>query len=220
MVKSFRFLILAAAIFLCTSEVHAQVATPAPIFEFHSGFWMNLHHFLYKLAQPISAEPSIAEELKVNAGPEWDAAVRCTTEQKMISRDMLFDDGMSEIKFALEDQENEKTLKPKGQLTPELISILEKAAPAYREHWWKAHDAANHQWTEAVSVLLNKYGETLVHELSDAYKTPWPVYTIRVDVTNYANWSGAYTTIEPTRITISARRSSELRNGGAGNCIS
>lgn len=201
--KSHRFLILVAAIFLCTSGVRGQAATPARIFEFHSGFWMNLHHFLYKLAQPISAEPSIAEELKVNAGPDWNAAV-LYYKQKMISRDLLFDDGMSEIKFALEDQENAKTLKPSVQLTPELVSVLEKAAPAYHEHWWKAHDDANHQWIDAVSVLLTRYGDTLVHELSDAYKTAWPTYTIRVDVTNYANWSGAYTTIDPTRITISA----------------
>jgi GNAT superfamily N-acetyltransferase len=201
--KSYRFLILLAAIFLCTSGAYGESAVPVPIFEFHSGFWINLHHFLFKLAQPISAEPSIAEDLKVKAGPEWDAAV-LYYKQKMISRDLLFDNGMSEIKLALEDQENEKTLKPGGQLTQELVSVIEKAAPAYRERWWKAHDAANHQWTEAVSVLLNKYGETLVHELSDAYKTPWPDYTIRVDVTNYASWSGAYTTIDPTRITISA----------------
>jgi hypothetical protein len=201
--KFYRFLILVMAIFLCAPGSYGHAATPTPIFEFHSGFWMNLHHFLYKLAQSISAEPTIGEDLTVKAGPEWDAAV-LYYKQKMISRDLLFDNGMSEIKFALEDQENEKMLKPAGQLTPELISILEKAAPAYREHWWKAHDAANHQWIQAVSVLLNKYGETLVHELSDAYKTRWPDDTIRVDVTNYANWSGAYTTIDPTRITISA----------------
>jgi hypothetical protein len=201
--KTYRFLISVAAIFLCSAGVCARSATPAPIFEFHSGFWMNLHHFLYKLAQPIPAEPTISDDLKVNAGPDWDTAVTYY-KQKMISRDLLFDSGMSEIKFALEDQENEKTLKPSGQLTPELVSVLQKAASAYRENWWRAHDAANHQWIDAVSVLLSKYGETLVHELSDTYKTAWPMYTIRVDVTNYASWSGAYTTIDPTRITISA----------------
>ena len=203
LMRSYRFLVLLSAILLYAPVSHGQAAAPTPIFEFHSGFWMNLHHFLYKQAQPISVEPSIAEDLKVNAGPDWDAAV-LYYKQKMISRDMLFDDGMSEIKFALEDQESAKTLKPSGQLTSELISVLEKAAPAYRENWWHAHDTANHQWIEAVSLLLNQYGETLVHELSDAYKTDWATNTIRVDVTSYANWSGAYTTIDPTRITISA----------------
>jgi hypothetical protein len=195
--------VLVVGLLVCSSGLHAQQTTPNPIFEFHSGFWMNLHHYLYEQAQPASTDPLKAVTAKVHGGPEWDAAVLFYKE-RMISRDLLFDDGMSEIKFALEDQENAKALTPTGKLTAELIAVLEKAAPAYRENWWKAHDAANHQWIGQVSVLVNKYGETLVRELSAVYKTSWPTYTIRVDVTNYANWSGAYTTIDPTRITISA----------------
>jgi hypothetical protein len=195
--------VLLLSLLLCSSGLYAQQTIPNPIFEFHSGFWMNLHHFLYEQAQPATADPVKAVTARVNGGPAWDVAVLYYKE-KMISRDLLFDDGMSEIKFALEDQETAKTLTPTGKLTPELITILEKAAPAYRQNWWKAHDTVNHQWIEQVSVLVNKYGETLVRELSAAYKAPWPTYTIRVDVTNYANWSGAYTTIDPTRITISA----------------
>jgi hypothetical protein len=195
--------VLVVGLLVCSSGLHAQQAIPNPIFEFHSGFWMNLHHFLYEQAQPASTDPLKAVTAKVNGGPAWAAAVLFYKE-KMISHDLLFDDGMSEIKFALEDQEAAKTLTPTGHLTPELIAVFEEAAPAYRENWWKAHDATNRQWIEQVSVLANKYGETLVRELSAAYKTSWPAYTIRVDVTNYANWSGAYTTIDPTRITISA----------------
>src|SRR5579864_591913 len=122
--KPYRFLIVLAVTFSYSPGLHAQAATPAPIFEFHSGFWMNLHHFLYQQAQPASADVEKSGDPKVNARTDWDAAV-LYYKKKMISRDMLFDDGMSEIKIALEDQENAKTLKPSGQLTPELVSVLE-----------------------------------------------------------------------------------------------
>jgi hypothetical protein len=35
------------------------------------------------------------------------------------------------------------------------------------------------------------------------YGEPWPQYPVRVDAVAYANWAGAYTSIEPTRVTIS-----------------
>jgi len=202
-VKRYCALVFVTCALICPSGLFGKRATTSPIFEFHSGFWINLHHFLYAQAQPTAAASTASENSKVDAGPDWDSAV-LFYKQKMISRDLLFDDGLSEIKIALEDQELAKTLTPSGQLTPELIGLLEKAAPTYRRIWWNAHNAANQKWIEEVTPLVNKYGETLVQELSDAFKTPWPSYAIRVDVSNYGGWSGAYTTIEPTRILISA----------------
>src|SRR5262245_66624156 len=39
-------------------QVEARVKTDQDIFDFHSGFWMNLHHFLYQqaLAQKAGRE--------------------------------------------------------------------------------------------------------------------------------------------------------------------
>ena len=36
------------------------------------------------------------------------------------------------------------------------------------------------------------------------FEAPWPGNPVRVDIVAYANWAGAYTTIEPTRPTISS----------------
>jgi len=60
---------------------------------------------------------------------------------------------------------------------------------------------------EAVSPLLSKYGEALKKELATVYQTEWPAAPIRTDVAEYANWSGAYTTLEPTHITVSSVQS-------------
>jgi hypothetical protein len=48
------------------------------------------------------------------------------------------------------------------------------------------------------------YSDSLKKDLAAAYQTDWPTTPIRVDVAEYANWSGAYTTLGPTHITISS----------------
>jgi hypothetical protein len=48
--------------------------------------------------------------------------------------------------------------------------------------------------------------------LADIYQTRWPAEKIRVDVTAVANYAGAYTTLEPLRVTIA---STDTRNQGA-----
>jgi hypothetical protein len=51
----------------------------------------------------------------------------------------------------------------------------------------------------------------LSERLADIYQTKWPRQRIRVDVCAYANWTGAYTTLDPLRVTIS---SLDARNQG------
>jgi hypothetical protein len=41
-------------------------------------------------------------------------------------------------------------------------------------------------------------------EMADAFQTPWPAEPIQTDVTEYASWSGAYTLLGPTHITVSS----------------
>ena len=51
-------------------------------------------------------------------------------------------------------------------------------------------------------------------ELSRVYQSPWPRDAVRVDVVNYANWAGAFTTLHPTRITISSIDVRNQNNAG------
>lgn len=52
-------------------------------------------------------------------------------------------------------------------------------------------------------ALVSQYGATLSTRLESIYAEPWPQYPVRVDAVTYANWAGAYTTLHPTRPTIS-----------------
>jgi hypothetical protein len=162
-------------------------------FEFHSGFWINLHHFLYEQAS-MDTSPAATP-------PAWQSALNYYRGQ-VIKLDLMTDEA-EQTNNRLSHVEDNSTLHD-SRLPPDLIAVLESAAPYYREHWWPQHDRANRAWIAAVAPLVSKYGDSLKKELAAAYQTDWPITTIRVDVTEYANWAGAYTTLRPTHITISS----------------
>jgi hypothetical protein len=122
----------------------------------------------------------------------------------MANHDLLFDPAMVALKNSLEDQQAGATLLPSPGLTHDAIAVLEKAAPVYKAEGWRQDDRSNRQWITAVLPLVNKYGSDIARELSHFYEMAWSTYPVRVDVSGYANWAGAYTTDNPTRITISS----------------
>src|SRR5581483_6822339 len=161
------------------------------IFEFQSGFWVNLHHFLYEQAMGSDT---------VSDSPEWRHAVDYYGD--LAKKDMLSRE-MEAINNSLSDRETATSLEGSG-LEPALVEVLQEAAPEYRKRWWPEHDRANRAWIEAVQPLVQKYGPALTRELATAYGASWPADPIRTDVAEYANWAGAYTTLDPTHITVSS----------------
>ncbi|MBA0088252.1 MAG: hypothetical protein HRJ53_24980, partial [Acidobacteria bacterium Pan2503] len=89
-------------------------------------------------------------------------------------------------------------------LPPNLTQVLEAAAPVYRAHLWPEHDQANRRWILQVAPLVREQGVGLSERLADIYQTRWPHGKIRVDAVAYANSVGAYTTVDPLRVTISS----------------
>jgi hypothetical protein len=223
------FLLLHAAL-LCPSAAPAapQIDTqygPLPVFELHSGFWINLHHTLYQQAKQrrdpnafppgstIAAPPtrrSKAEQLA------WDAAVSYYAAN-YADKDLLFNTEMLLLKNQLGEFENCDELSGAKQKTCDaglpsnLTKVLEAAAPVYRAHEWPDHDRANRKWIAQVAPLVREQGLGLSERLADIYQTHWPKEKIRVDVSAYANSQGAYTTLGPLRVVIS---STDPRNQG------
>ncbi len=183
-------LLRAASILVSTLGVLTAQQTT---FEFHSNFWVNLHHFLYKQAVAKSPEQSDSEA--------WNHAVEVyrtdITKHELLSRDI------SGINIALAQIENTESLKGSG-IDAELTQTLERAAPIYKARWWPQHNRANLDWIATATPLVAKYETVMKKELSAAYQTPWPADPIRTDVAEYASWAGAYTVLDPTHITISS----------------
>jgi hypothetical protein len=181
------------------SEARSETIYP---FEFHSGFWINLHHFLYEQAllrkqaagQTANSPTNLKSQLSSEEQQQWDSAVDHYMKT-MIKRDLLRDEGMMLINDQLGKSEAAPNLSKSG-LSGDLIKILEGVAPIYRAHWWPQHDRANRFWIAVVKPMVQQFSQTLIKQLTTAYKAKWPTDLIRVDVVEYANWAGAYTTFD------------------------
>jgi hypothetical protein len=206
---------------------------PLPVFELHSGFWINLHHTLYHEAKQRAAASAPGKSTKtfepgLKTSPEAKPTLSATEEKSWADavayyaanyadKDPLFTTELIQLKNQLGDFEDCDELSGKNKkfcdagLPPKLAQVLEAAAPVYRAHLWPEHDRANRRWILRVAPLVIEQGVGLSERLADIYQTHWPRQKIRVDVTAYANWAGAYTTVDPLRVSIA---SLDSRNQG------
>jgi hypothetical protein len=200
-----RFVLL-LALLVPAGPALAQAPVTESGFEFHSGFWINLHHFLYQQAfwRKAAAAEKLAKTDKLSDAQrrEWSLALDYYAAS-MIDRDLLFDDGMVAIKTSLAAAEGKPSLAGSG-LDEKLVGALERAAPVYRAAWWPEHDRLNRAWIEAVRPLVRKYHDGLAPKIAAAFREKWPPEPIRVDVTFFAHRVGAYTTDNPLHVTISS----------------
>jgi|SRR5919109_3072807 hypothetical protein len=72
-----------------------------------------------------------------------------------------------------------------------------------------AQDTQNQLWIAQLRSLVEEHGVEICNALVRIYEEPWPQHPVRVDAVAYANWAGAYTTLEPTRPTISTTDSTD-----------
>jgi hypothetical protein len=163
--------------------------TNTPTFDFHNNFWINLHHSLYRAAQPPGPAPRAPVAapvgiLTADEKREWDAAVQYYRDH-LIKRDVLFDSAMDATKRALAASETATQLSP-DRVGAEVAGVLNGVAPVYRAHWWPKHGAANRLWISSVQALIAQLGDRLGTQLSAAYKTQWYPNPIHVDVTPWA----------------------------------
>ncbi len=223
------FLFLAPALLtpLAAAQQSGSAYGPLPVFEFHSGFWINLHHMLYYEAR-LRASPPAAPQ-KGNAGPQIklkimkDAAAALTPAERLawdssveyyvanyVNKDLLFNNDLILLKNQLGDFEDCDELSGTRKKTcdaglpAKLTQVLEVAAPVYRAHLWAEQDRGNRRWVARVAPLVEEQGVGISQRLADIYQTKWPKAKIRVDVSAYANPAGAYTTLDPLRVTISS----------------
>jgi hypothetical protein len=204
---------------------HAPPLTLTPVFEFHSSFWMNLHHFLYQQARWPDASstadatgeastapthiPPVGADLTPAEAADWQFALDYYRAE-FAGRDLLFSTDLVRIKNRLAELQNAPDLRQSG-LRPELVAVLERAAAVYRRRWWSGHDLQNRLWVAEAAALVEKFGPHLAEKLAAVYQTPWPAGRIWVDVTRYAGRTGAYTSLDPLHVTIA---SAEPRHQG------
>ncbi|MGB7437000.1 MAG: hypothetical protein WBW49_16420 [Candidatus Acidiferrum sp.] len=227
-------LLLAVAACPCYAQQVESIYGPLPDFEFHSGFWVNLHHFLYhearvRLAAKDNRGSAAQSKVPSLKQPPGSIVKLSPTEQKIwdnavsyymanyAGKDLLINIDLVLLKNQLEDFEDCDEVTGRKQprcdagLPGKVGPILDSVAPIYRTHWWSDQDRTNRRWVIRVAPLVREQGVGLSERLADIYQTHWPKDKIRVDVCAYANAAGAYTTLDPLRVTIA---SADPRNQG------
>ena len=162
-----------------------------PLFEFHSSFWVNLHERLY-------AESSTRVPSSDPSSPAWSAALDAY-RKRYPDRGIegLFSDQLVALRARLQAAREDET--PAG-IDPE----LQAAAAAYRAGAWREDDTRNRAWVSRVQLRLEVLGPTLAADHARAYQTPWPSEPVHVEVSAFAGPVGAFTSLSPTRIAVSA----------------
>lgn len=198
------------------SRVAAREKPPmvptAPLFDFHSNFWVNLHQVLFHEAKlragkpdrtVQSAAPLSAAGMTKQDEADWNAAVSFYVAH-FGSREQHGDDQLIDINEDLAKQpDNGARLNPAG-LPPELIPVLQSAAVVYRKYWWPAEDEANENWIVSQKEWLLGLGPKLASAMTRDLHQQWPAAPIHVDVCYYVVGLGyAITTLGPPHIIFS-----------------
>lgn len=207
-----------------TRVATTRVATTAR-FDFHSHALVNLHHFLYQAAQArarstgrrVAGRPVEVTELAELEAPDGDArdAWRLALDfydAAVVDKDLLFDPGLTAIKRALATLDDVDAAWP-GELDARFADVWRRVWPDYRARFWPAHDRGNRAWIAAACAALERFEPELTARVASAFGGTWPTEPVRVDVTRYANWAGAYTTDDPPHVTLA---SGDADNGGDG----
>src|SRR5262249_13229771 len=114
-------------------------------------------------------------------------------QRQVIIRDLVFDAVLRTLRHRLSHMDRAE-VGTAPVLVAQILAALRAAMPIYRAYWWDAHDAANRQWMTQVLGQGAEAEAWLASRLAHVYGGPWPAEPIRVDLTAYASWQGAYTT--------------------------
>ncbi len=179
-----------------------------PLFELHSDPWVNLHQRL--LAEATSNQYwhapvgtcTCAMDADGKVLPVWAAAV-AGYKADFTERNPVFDPSLVRTNLTLALAGTSLAL-PKTGVDAAVAKWIEGTFEPYMRGAWPADDARNKAWIATVEPLISKWGREIASELARRYGITWPERPIRVEVTQYAGFGGAYTTGDPILTTMSS----------------
>lgn len=167
-------------------------------FDFQSSAELNAHLFLYnkamlckfkKTPNDSMAYVALKEKSKGVSSRELSVlnAVLLFYRDSLLNKDLLFDSLMRDFSDKL-IRGNIAFVKWQVR-TKEAVQTFE---PYFRKLVWPEIEAGNKKWLAANLPQIIKLETQVIPELERIYQTKLPQGKIRVDLTDYATWSGAY----------------------------
>lgn len=177
-------------------------------FQFYNHYWLNMHHFLQKMAMIAGeqdAEPEIRAQISQFSAPdksEYDAAVTFYTSN-LVEKDLRTSEYMYNFKRWVISQKAEKLMDVPPDFQTH-VEALNRFDDLYKSAFWESHKAANEGVLKDNLDLILSTEEKAVEQLQQLTGQYWQSQKIRVDITIFGKLrfpkdrDKPYTTISPS----------------------
>ncbi len=173
-------------------------------FEFHSNFWINLHHFLFQQAKRPDEQPMPGgRRLSREEFQQIDGAIDWYREH-LAEHSLLMNERLYAVKRALITFGPDELTEHPALTGDHRVQLL-AAAPVYRRHYWPRHDLQNHEVLFWHLQRIRTMEAPVLERIAELAQQDWPDGIIRVDLTWDANWAGAYCTTNPIHVVLTSR---------------
>ena len=159
--KYFACAILIAFTTHCIGQKKTSIIGESHHFEFHSNFWINLHHFLYQQAKGDQVTHLQQDGNSIlDVGEDSIFQILITDERKilntsiqyykdhLIDKTLLFD--LGNMRLWLQNQDIQIPITD-TTFTKEYSQILNDFSSVYKSRFWEIHARQNKRIFEAVS---------------------------------------------------------------------
>ena len=187
-----------------------QPVHATPHFAFYSDFQTNLNDALVAagLARKRHEselfqkgdEAACFAKLSAQERAAWDAAV--AYYQTAVSPSAWNAREQYLIRMQLAGFPGEIKTEDDERLVTIARHLREAAAPAYEACRWKAQDAANRRWVDALASRLATDEQKIAARVTRLYGKEWSELPIPVDVVQVVNWAGANSIIDPPHLLV------------------
>lgn len=171
-------------------------------FTFQSNKYLNAHLFLYNKAIGCKFGKKPNDSLayysfKDKFGTldqkeisELNNIIRYYKDS-LLSKDLLFDSTMTEFSDLLSEA-NLPKIKWKLKWQLETMNTLKLFEPYFTKLYWFAIDSTNKAWLNTYKQQIKEMEISFIPALEKIYQTKLPDTKIKVDLSCYATWTGAY----------------------------
>ncbi len=186
---------------------NSNVVAETDRYIFYSNFWINQHHFLYNMAEEAKLKewsagfsPLVLKTMNMQEREILRKAIEYYKED-IIKKDLLMDEQMYWTKRALiKFDVNEKLFHQAIDQVHQ--DILNSTKEVYRKYFWEAHDQQNKKIVNEHLDLIKKIENQVFNRIAELAQKSWPEEKIRVDISFYSNWAGAYCTVNPIHVVL------------------
>lgn len=192
----------------CSNNEEETIEYRTRYFDFNNHYWVNLHHFLYQKADSSQLRKLQEDGLSFLEIGDSNAQARLSGDEKEVLGKAIgyYKDSLTikslrrdlaSLKVWLQEKEEFKTITDTS-FGIKFIEILNDVSPVYKEHFWDLHKSHNLSILTRHIETISKIEDEVINKMEALSLNPWPDSAmVRVDMTAYANWAGAYTSSKP-----------------------